>query len=97
MTQHLERRITMEDEKYYYGSLGRPPHPKVEEEVKLQTYCRPESSHVYAPAYTTRTQIIFRCKKCGLSQSRNRGGSDPDERYRMTLGSFGSTPRYGMD
>ena len=88
----------MENEKYYYGSLGRPPHPKVEEEeVKLQTYCRPESSHVYVPAYTTRTQIIKRCKKCGLSQSTNRWGSDPDERYRMTLGSFGSTPRYGMD
>ena len=89
----------MENDKYNYGKLGRPPHPKVEEEVKLQTYCRPESSHVYAPAYTTRSQIIFRCKKCGLSQSRNRWGSDPDERYRMTIGSdpFRSTPRYGMD
>tara|TARA_Y100000296_G_scaffold50702_1_gene58158 strand:- start:11 stop:286 length:276 start_codon:yes stop_codon:yes gene_type:complete len=91
----------MESDKYKYGKLGRPPHPKeeVEEEVKLQTYCKPESSHVYALAYTTRNQIIFRCKKCGLSQSRNRWGSDPDERYRMTIGNspFRSTPRYGMD
>ena len=55
----------MENDKYRYGKLGRPPHPKVEEEVKLQTYCKPESSHVYAPAYTTRTQIIFRCRNVG--------------------------------
>ena len=88
----------MENEKYYYGSLGRPAYPAPKEAVLLKTYCT-ENEHAYSLAYTTHTQIILRCKKCGLSKSVNRWGSDPDERYRLTLGSspFRSTPRYGCD
>ena len=88
----------MEDERYSYGSLGRPAYPAPKERVKLKSYC-PENEHVYSnnEAYTTHTHIIRRCIKCGLSKSFNRIGSDPDERYRFSLGTFGSSPRYGMD